>query len=311
MCVPKSGRVEVEVREPSLCVGSFRRRVYGVRGVLLWERAQQRSEEACDWLRDIRVALMHARKAAPSVSSHHSPLLTPTHANMSVPLSIFLIGGHGRVAQLFTRHAAEAGHTVVSQIRNADHAKDLPMPSSGTGKVVPLVESLEALSVSRLAELLRDHAPNVVVFSAGAGGKGGPRRTQAVDRDGAIKVFDALEKSGIAMDQRRFRRFLLVSAVDVRNTETTKPSWYSEDECVTQEGVHTHRSVHNDLAHMTWIPLHYAFTILLSPFSLSLHRLPALRRPSGCATFWAHTCKPNVRCAPVLKTAARRMRRCG
>lgn len=147
---------------------------------------------------------------------------------MSKALRIFVIGGHGRVAQLFTKVASESGHDVVSQIRNADHAKDLPTP--GPGKVEPLVESLEALDVSQLAQIFQKQAPNVILFSAGAGGKGGPERTFAVDRDGAIKVFDALEKSGIAKNHRSFHRLLLVSAIDVRDVHKTKPDWYSEQE---------------------------------------------------------------------------------
>lgn len=137
---------------------------------------------------------------------------------------IFIIGGHGKVALHFTRLASQAGHTVISQIRNASHSSDLPNP--GPGKVEPLVESLEDLTVSQLAKLFKDQNPNVIVFAAGAGGKGGAERTFAVDRDGAIKVFDALEQANLPTSH--FKRFLLVSAVDSRNIENTKPEWYTE-----------------------------------------------------------------------------------
>lgn len=147
-------------------------------------------------------------------------------------LKIFIIGGHGKVALHFTRLATKAGHTVVSQIRNADHVSDLP--SEGRGKVEPLVESLEDLSTKQLSDLFVKHDPSVVLFSAGAGGKGGAERTFAVDRDGAIKVFDALEQSKLAASQT-FRRFLLVSAVDVRDTEHTKPDWYGEEDFKTSK----------------------------------------------------------------------------
>lgn len=148
---------------------------------------------------------------------------------MSSPLRIFIIGGHGKVALHLTRAASQAGHTVISQIRNAAHASDLPSP--GPGKVEPLVENLEDLSASQLAQLITKHKPNVVVFSAGAGGKGGAERTFAVDRDGAIKVFDALEQANLPTAE--FRRFLLVSAVDSRDIQSTKPDWYNEQEYVT------------------------------------------------------------------------------
>lgn len=146
---------------------------------------------------------------------------------MSNSLRIFVIGGHGRVALQFTRYASQAGHTVISQIRDANQSSDLPTP--GPGKVEPLIKSLEDLSSDEVSELFKEHNPNVILFSAGAGGKGGPERTFKVDRDGAIKVFDAIDKSGIAKE-KHFSRFILVSAVDVRDVKNTKPDWYGEEE---------------------------------------------------------------------------------
>lgn len=142
-------------------------------------------------------------------------------------LRIFVIGGHGRVALQFTRLASQAGHTIISQIRNPDHSSDLP--SSGPGKVEPLVKDLEALSSEEVSQLFKEYNPNVILFAAGAGGKGGAERTLNVDRDGALKVFDAVEQSEIAKSSS-FSRFLLVSAVDVRDVKNTKPDWYGEDE---------------------------------------------------------------------------------
>ena len=57
---------------------------------------------------------------------------------------------------------------------------------------------------------------DVVYWSAGAGGKGGEARTKAVDYEGAVKVFDAIE----AVEGSK-PRLILVSAVDVR--DPTKP----------------------------------------------------------------------------------------
>lgn len=146
----------------------------------------------------------------------------------SNPLSIFIVGGHGKVALHFTRLAAAQGHKVFSMIRQPEHASDLPSgPSSES--VQPVVASLEQSSVSDIASLLNKYSPNVILFSAGAGGKGGIERTKAVDEQGAIKVFDAIEESGIAKKQD-FRRFLLVSAVDVRDKTKPPPSWYQKPE---------------------------------------------------------------------------------
>lgn len=62
---------------------------------------------------------------------------------------------------------------------------------------------------------------DVVYFSAGAGGKGGPERTKKIDYEGALKVYDAIEDvSG------KKPRLVLVSAVDVRAPDSEPPSYY-------------------------------------------------------------------------------------
>ncbi|CCF51442.1 related to UPF0659 protein C216.03 [Ustilago hordei] len=146
----------------------------------------------------------------------------------STPLSIFVIGGHGKVALHFTRQAAARGHKIFSMVRQPEHASDLPSgPTSDS--VQPVIASLEQSSVSDIASLFTKYSPNIILFSAGAGGKGGPERTKTVDEHGAIKVFDAIEQSGIAKSDN-FRRFLLVSAVDVRDKTKPPPSWYRKED---------------------------------------------------------------------------------
>lgn len=135
----------------------------------------------------------------------------------------------GRVALQFTKQAAAKGHTVYSMIRQPEHASDLP-----DGSVQPVIESLEKASVSDLASLFDKYEPNVILFSAGAGGKGGPERTKAVDQLGAIKVFDAIEQSRATKSQN-FSRLLLVSAVDVRDSNKPYPSWYTKEDVQVSE----------------------------------------------------------------------------
>ena len=65
-----------------------------------------------------------------------------------------------------------------------------------------------------------------VVWSAGAGGKGGAERTNAVDRDGAIKVFDAIE----SLEEASRPRLLVVSALGTRDRSKPTPAhWTDED----------------------------------------------------------------------------------
>jgi uncharacterized protein YbjT (DUF2867 family) len=96
-----------------------------------------------------------------------------------------------------------------------DHANDIRSTGS-----TPFVLSLEESSVSDFAVAFGNQ--DVVYFSAGAGGNGGPERTKKVDYEGAVKVFDAIEK----VDGKKKPRLILVSAIDVRNREEI-PSHYA------------------------------------------------------------------------------------
>lgn len=107
---------------------------------------------------------------------------------------------------------------MTSIIRSPSHADDITAASA-----TPLVLSLEDASVSDFTNVFED--TDVVVWSAGAGGKGGPERTKAVDYEGALKVFDAIEAV-----QGKKPRLILVSAVDVRD-RTKIPAHYASRAC--------------------------------------------------------------------------------
>ncbi len=88
----------------------------------------------------------------------------------------------------------------------------------------PEILSLESTTVPNLTESLTKSRPDIIIFSAGSGGKGGPERTRAVDYEGAVKVFDAMEGCGI-------KRLLYVGAVDVRDRSRGDPEYYNEESC--------------------------------------------------------------------------------
>jgi uncharacterized protein YbjT (DUF2867 family) len=104
-------------------------------------------------------------------------------------MRIVIVGGHGKVAMLLAPLLTAAGHQVTSLIRNADHGDEV----AATG-AVPVVVDVEQLGVEALAEHLAGH--DAVVWSAGAGG-GAPARTEAVDRDAAIRSMDAAASAGV------------------------------------------------------------------------------------------------------------------
>ena len=108
-----------------------------------------------------------------------------------------IIGGHGKVALLTAPLLVAAGHDVVSVIRDPAQADDV----AATG-ATPLVLSVEDAGVGELARALA--GADAVVWSAGAGGKGGPQRTDAVDRAAAIRSMEAAAAAGV-------RRYVMVS----------------------------------------------------------------------------------------------------
>ena len=110
---------------------------------------------------------------------------------------IVIIGGHGKVALLLAPILRDAGHTVVSLIRDADQAPDVAAAGAE-----PLVVSVEDATQQDVTAALS--GADAVVWSAGAGGKGGPDRTDAVDRKAAIRSMAAAADAGV-------KRYVMVS----------------------------------------------------------------------------------------------------
>ena len=112
---------------------------------------------------------------------------------------IVIIGGHGKVALLLAELLAARGDEVISLIRDPAQAADV----SATG-ATPLGLSVEEATETELAAALK--GADAVVWSAGAGGKGGPARTDAVDRRAAIRSMEAAAVAGVT-------RYVMVSFI--------------------------------------------------------------------------------------------------
>ena len=112
---------------------------------------------------------------------------------------IAIIGGHGKVALLTAPLLVAAGHEVVSIIRDPAQADDI----TATG-ATPLVLSVEDAGTDELTRALA--GADAVVWSAGAAGRGGPQRTDAVDRAAAIRSMEAAAAAGV-------RRYVMVSFI--------------------------------------------------------------------------------------------------
>lgn len=112
--------------------------------------------------------------------------------------NVFIIGGAGKVGSALAAQLATRGHRVRALHRSADQAAMLQKLGA-----VPVAGDLVAMDAPALAEQL--NGSEVLVFAAGAGGKGGVETTRAVDGEGLEKAVAAARLAGV-------RRLLLVSA---------------------------------------------------------------------------------------------------
>ncbi|MCF2573579.1 SDR family oxidoreductase [Brevibacterium sp. UCMA 11754] len=122
--------------------------------------------------------------------------------------TITIIGGHGKIALLTAPLLNKAGHTVRSVIRKEEQSADIEAANA-----TPIVADVEQLGADDIAEVLA--GSDAIVWSAGAGGSG-EDRTWAMDRDTAIRVMGAAQKSGI-------RRFVMVSYFNSRLVDGEVP----------------------------------------------------------------------------------------
>ncbi|CAK7198685.1 hypothetical protein SEUCBS139899_001349 [Sporothrix eucalyptigena] len=146
---------------------------------------------------------------------------------------VLLLGGHGKVARLLTPLLLQRSWTVTSVIRSPDQIPTIEAlaPDAAARKnLIVLVHSLEDLvqSQAQAQALLDQVRPDYVVWSAGAGGRGGPSRTLAIDRDAATHIIDAAAASSFVT------RFLMVSYVSSRRT---KPTWWDDANWANAEHV--------------------------------------------------------------------------
>ncbi|KAF2649944.1 hypothetical protein K491DRAFT_697669 [Lophiostoma macrostomum CBS 122681] len=143
---------------------------------------------------------------------------------------ILLIGGHGKVSQLLTPLLLAKSWSVTSMIRSPDQKATIEKLGQGQpGKLDVLVSSIEDVKNEGDAKsILEQVNPDWVVWSAGAGGRGGAPRTLAIDRDAAI----AFTKASIHTPS--IKKFLTVSYLASRRE---RPSWWTDEDWAAFEKV--------------------------------------------------------------------------
>ncbi|KAK4182296.1 hypothetical protein QBC35DRAFT_396237 [Podospora australis] len=155
---------------------------------------------------------------------------------------VLILGGHGKVAQLLTPLLLRRSWNVTSVIRTQEQVPTVQkladeVKGGQAGKLNVLVRSIEDVKNEADAKKVLDEAQGVdyVVWSAGAGGRGGPERTYAIDRDAAIHFIRA------SASTPSITRVLLVSYLASRRT---KPSWWSDEEWKAAEDVNNNALPH-------------------------------------------------------------------
>lgn len=111
---------------------------------------------------------------------------------------VFIVGGSGKIARHLARQLSTRGYKALSLHRHAHQAEELEALGA-----IPVYGDLLALNEAELSALM--DGSDAVVFSAGAGGKGGQEMTNAIDGRGLELAVAAAAAGGI-------RRFILVSA---------------------------------------------------------------------------------------------------
>ncbi|RDL39354.1 Uncharacterized protein BP5553_03694 [Venustampulla echinocandica] len=156
---------------------------------------------------------------------------------MSRTPHVLLLGGHGKVSLLLTPKILARAWNLTSVIRNpAQEPALVEAGKNGPGKINALVESLEDVkSVSDAGRILDTVKPDWVVWSAGAGGHGGPDRTYAIDRDACIHFIRA------SVSRPSITKFLLVSALSIRRN---RAPWWDEDSYATVQKVNNEMMPH-------------------------------------------------------------------
>ena len=110
-------------------------------------------------------------------------------------MKTLVIGANGQIGRMFCSKAHQAGFPLRAMVREPDQATWFQEQGIDT-----VVADLEADFQGAL------HGCDQIVFSAGAGAKGGPDKTLLVDLYGAIRTVDFAKAQGV-------QRLIMVSAM--------------------------------------------------------------------------------------------------
>lgn len=117
-------------------------------------------------------------------------------------MRVLIVGANGNIGRRLIKQMASGPHQSQAMIREPGQAAALRELGADDTVVADLEEDVQ----------MALDGCDAVIFTAGSGGKGGPEKTDAVDRDGAIAVIEAAQKAGAA-------RFVMVSSMGADTPE--------------------------------------------------------------------------------------------
>ncbi|KAI9849130.1 MAG: hypothetical protein M1837_005360 [Sclerophora amabilis] len=255
---------------------------------------------------------------------------TSTSTSTSNTPRILLLGGHGKVALLLTPHLLARSWNVTSVIRDEAQREDILNAAakaqaiarsggpdtaaaagagtddtagaggngsgsgsgSGVGKLDILISSLdEVKSEGDARKVIEQVGAHWVVWCAGAGGKGGPERTYAIDRDAARHYISASvppaaaetgrstsssSSSGSGSGGGGVRKFLMISALSNRRG---RAAWWTDEDWALVQRMNTE-----------FLPHYYAAKMDADEYLTGMAE--AARRGRGRSNFQAIVLRP-------------------
>ncbi|MFZ3576970.1 SDR family oxidoreductase [Virgibacillus sp. DJP39] len=109
-------------------------------------------------------------------------------------MKVLVAGANGHTGRLLIQYLKQDGHEPYGMLRKEEQKPELEKLGG-----IPVIADLEG----DVGHAVR--GMDVVIFAAGSGSKTGPDKTTSVDRDGAINLMKATEKTGT-------KKFIILSS---------------------------------------------------------------------------------------------------
>lgn len=119
--------------------------------------------------------------------------------------NVLIIGANGQIGRIIATKMADSDDFAPTALFRKENQKEFFENHNVNFKIVDLEEDIDALANAT-------EGMDVVVFTAGSGGKTGYDKTLNIDLDGAVKSMEAAQKAGV-------KRFVMISAIHADSRE--------------------------------------------------------------------------------------------